>query len=97
MSSRWTSFIQFLAEAHQLQPEERQTIVDELLATHDEWPWVERDRAAFVYDSRTSESVRINLDIINADPPFEDLVKLEGTSLWYYQRSILFGITVMFP
>ncbi len=86
MSSRWTSFIQFLAEAHQLQPEERQTIVDELLATHDEWPWVERDRAAFVYDSRSAESVRINLDIINADPPFEDLVKLEGTSLWYYQR-----------
>jgi len=86
MSSRWNSFIQFLAESQQLQPEERQAIVDELLATHDEWPWVERDRATFVYDSRTAESVAINLDIINNDPPFENLVKLEGTTLWYLQR-----------
>lgn len=86
MSSRWNSFIQFLAEAQQLQPEERQTIVDELLATHDEWPWVERDKATFVYDSRTADSVAINLDIIERDPPLEHLVKLEGTSLWYLQR-----------
>jgi enterochelin esterase-like enzyme len=86
MSSRWNSFIQFLAESQQLQLEERQTIVDELLATHDEWPWVERDRATFVYDSRTAESVAINLDIINTDPPFENLVQLEGTTLWYLQR-----------
>ncbi len=86
MSSRWNSFIQFLAESQQLQPEERQSIVDELLATHEDWPWVERDRATFVYDSRTAESVAINLDIINNDPPFENLVKLEGTTLWYLQR-----------
>jgi enterochelin esterase-like enzyme len=86
MSSRWNSFIQFLAESHQLQPEERQAIVDELLATHEDWPWVERDRATFVYDSRTAESVAINLDIINNDPPFENLVQLEGTTLWYLQR-----------
>lgn len=86
MASRWNSFIQFLAEVHQLQPEYRQPVVDELLADHTEWPWVERDRATFVYDSRTAESVRINLDIIEADPPFEDMVRLEGTSLWYFQR-----------
>lgn len=86
MSSRWNSFIQFIAESQQLQPEERQTIVDELLATHEDWPWVERDRATFVYDSRTAESVAINLDIINSDPPFENLVQLEGTTLWYLQR-----------
>ena len=86
MPSRWNSFIQFLAESQQLQPEERQKIVDELLATHDEWPWVERDRATFVYESRTAESVAINLDIVDNDPPFENLVRLEGTSLWYLQR-----------
>jgi len=86
MSSRWDSFIQFLFEANQLQPEDRQAIVDELLETRTEWPWVERDRAAFVYDSRTAETVRINLDIIEADPPFEEMVRLEGTSLWYFQR-----------
>ncbi len=86
MSSRWNSFIQFLAEVHQLQPENRQPVVDELLAERKDWPWVERDRAAFVYDSRTADSVRINLDIIESDPPFEDMVRLEGTSLWYFQR-----------
>lgn len=86
MSSRWNSFILFLSEAQQLRPEDRQAIVDELLATHEEWPWVERDKATFVYDSRTAKSVAINLDIINNDPPFENLVKLEGTSLWYLQR-----------
>jgi len=86
MSSRWNSFIQFLAEVHQIPVEDRQPVVEELLDTRKDWPWVERDRAAFVYDSRTADSVRLNLDIINADPPFEDLVQLEGTTLWYYQR-----------
>lgn len=86
MSSRWNSFIQFIAEAQQLQPEERQTIVDELLQVHTDWPWVERDKATFVYDSRTADRVAVNLDIINEDPPFDNLVRLEGTSLWYLQR-----------
>lgn len=86
MASRWNSFIQFLAEVHQIQPEYRQPVVDELLAEHKEWPWVERDRAAFVYDSRSANSVRINLDIIEADPPFLDMTRLEGTSLWYAQQ-----------
>lgn len=86
MPSRWNSFIQFLDEAQQLQPEDRQPIVDELLNSHTDWPWVERDKATFVYDSRTANSVAVNLDIIDRDPPFEHLVRLEGTSLWYRQR-----------
>lgn len=86
MASRWNSFIQFLAEVHQIQPEYRQPVVDELLTEHKEWPWVERDRAAFVYNSHTANSVRVNLDIIEADPPFLDMTRLEGTSLWYAQQ-----------
>lgn len=84
--SRWDTFFLFLSEAQQLQPQDRQAIVDELLASRKDWPWVEGNLATFVYDSRTAESVALNLDIINQDPPFENLVKLEGTSLWYYQR-----------
>lgn len=83
---RWNSFIQFLCEIYQLPTEERQSAVDELLTTHTEWPWVERDRATFVYDSWTASSVAINLDIVNRDPPFEKMTQLEDTSLWYHQR-----------
>ena len=85
-SSRWDSFIQFLCEIYQTPTNERQSLVDELLGTQDEWPWVERDRATFVYDSWTAENVALNLDIINRDPPFENMVRLDDTSLWYFQR-----------
>ena len=40
----------------------------------------------FVYDSWTAQNVALNVDIINRDPPFENMVRLEDTSLWYYQR-----------
>lgn len=65
---------------------ERQRLVDELLNTHDEWPWVERDKATFVYDSWSAQNVALNVDIINRDPPFENMARLEDTSLWYFQR-----------
>ena len=84
--SRWNSFIQFLCEIYQTPSDERQNLVDELLATHDEWPWVERDKATFVYDSWTAQNVALNVDIINRDPPFENMARLDETSLWYYQR-----------
>ena len=83
---RWNSFIQFLCEIYQLPTDERQSAVDELLTTHTEWPWVERDRATFVYDSWSASSVAINIDIVNRDPPFEKMTQLENTSLWYHQR-----------
>ena len=60
--------------------------MDELLSTRDEWPWIERDRATFVYESTTAQSVALNVDIVNRDPPFENMVRLDDTSLWYYQR-----------
>ena len=85
-SSRWDSFIQFLCEVYQTAPGNRQGLVDELLGTHDEWPWVERSKATFVYDSWTAQNVALNIDIVNRDPPFENMVRLDETSLWYYQR-----------
>ena len=85
-SSRWNSFIQFLCEIYQTAPDDRQNLVDELLLTHDEWPWIERNKATFVYDSWTAQNVALNVDIINRDPPFENMTRLDETSLWYYQR-----------
>jgi len=82
-SSRWNSFIQFLCEIYQTASDERQNLVDELLSTHDEWPWVERDKATFVYDSLTAKNVALNVDIVNRDPPFENMARLDETSLWY--------------
>ena len=84
--ARWHSFIQFLCEIYQLPGDQRQPAVDELLTTRAEWPWIERDRATFVYDSWTANRVAVNIDIVNRDPPFENLVRLEDTSLWYFQR-----------
>ena len=85
-TSRWNSFIQFLCEIYQTAPAERQNLVAELLQTHDDWPWVERNKATFVYDSMTAQNVALNVDIINRDPPFENMTRLDDTSLWYYQR-----------
>ena len=84
--SRWNSFIQFLCEVYQTPENDRQGLVDELLGTHGAWPWVERDKATFVYDSWTAENVALNIDIVNRDPPFENMARLEDTSLWYFQR-----------
>jgi len=84
--ARWNSFIQFLCEVYQTPPQEHQRLVDELLSTGDDWPWVERGKATFVYESTTAQHVALNIDIVNRDPPFEHMVQLEGTSLWYFQR-----------
>ena len=84
--SRWSSFIQFLSETYQVDARERQVIADELVSSRSDWPWVERDRATFVYHSTSAHSVAVSMDVVEKDPPFEYLVKLEDTSLWYYQR-----------
>lgn len=84
---RWDSFVQFLQEADQLQNSvERQQLVDELLRERTQWPWIEGNRATFIYNRPGAETVALNLDIINEDPPFQPLERLEGTSLWYLQR-----------
>lgn len=85
---RWQSFNQFLAEINQLSDETaRQELVDTLLRERPEWPWVEDRTATFIF-SRIggANSVALNLDIIESDPPFAPMTHVEGTSLWYVQR-----------
>ncbi len=65
---------------------ERQGLAEELIGSQEAWPWVERSKATFVYDSWTAQNVALNIDIVNRDPPFENMVRLEDTSLWYVQR-----------
>ena len=83
---RWNSFIHFLAEAQQYIPEERQALVDELLSERQDWPWVEKYTATFVYVGAEPERVALNLDTIKGDPPFVPMVRLEGTNFWYINR-----------
>ncbi len=83
---RWNSFIHFLTEAQQYIPEERQALVDELLGERQDWPWVEKYTATFIYVGAEPERVALNLDTIKGDPPFVPMVRLEGTHLWYINR-----------
>ncbi len=83
---RWKSFIQFLCEVYQTPAPQRQDLADELLSSVGGFPWVERNKATFVYESMSAQSVALNIDIVNRDPPFETMVRLDGTSLWYFQR-----------
>lgn len=83
---RWESFDAFLGEAMQTAPDSRQTLVDALLREHREWPWVQGDRATFIYVGMGTQNVAVNLDTIPTDPPFAPMEKLEGTSLWYITR-----------
>ncbi len=83
----WNSFLHFVqALPRTTDPSERQAFVDDLMAQRTEWPWVEDTRATFVYQGTNVTSVALNLDIIEADPPFVPLINLAGTNLWYVQR-----------
>lgn len=82
----WNNFDVFLGEVLNLKPEERQPLVDELLRSRAEWPWVSGNRATFIYTSVAASSVALNLDTIEADPPFDRMIHLEGTTLWYVTR-----------
>lgn len=84
---RWESFSQFLDEAQQLSTDvSRQQLVNELLRERPQFPWIEGNVATFIYDDPAAESAAINLDIIEENPPFAPMQRLEGTSLWYLQR-----------
>jgi enterochelin esterase-like enzyme len=84
---RWPTFELFLADASSAASDaERQALAQELLAERSEWPWVEHGQATFIY-SGDADSVALNLDTIQADPPFVPLERLEGTNLWHLTRS----------
>lgn len=86
--SDWDSFETFLADVDQLDDaKQRQDLVNALLRQRPEWPWIDGNKATFVYSKMGTQTVALNLDTIKADPPFAPLQQLEGTSLWYLTRS----------
>jgi enterochelin esterase-like enzyme len=86
---RWTDFDTFVAEVERARRDgDRQTLVDELLAERREWPWIQGNRATFIFNSLGArKNVSLNLDTIKADPPFAPLKQLEGTTLWHLTRT----------
>lgn len=80
---RWESFEQFLKEAKRTLTDRRQELVDALLRERPDWPWVEPGRATFIYVGMGVKQVALNLDTIQADPPFAPMMNLPGTTLWY--------------
>jgi enterochelin esterase-like enzyme len=84
---RWDSFGQFLQEANELSNDvSRQQLVNELLRERPRWPWIEGNQVTFIHQAANAKTVALNLDIIERDPPFEPMKRLEGTNLWYVQR-----------
>jgi enterochelin esterase-like enzyme len=80
----WDSFHAFLAAARRTDDEAaRQQLVDELLLNRPAWPWIEGNRATFVFSKLGAHNVALNMDIIKADPPFAPMTNLQGTTLWY--------------
>jgi enterochelin esterase family protein len=81
---QWASFDAFLEDTNRAKTDrERQMMVDELLAEHREWPWIEQTRAVFAFNEADIQSVALNLDTIGTDPPFAPMTHIQGTSLWY--------------
>jgi enterochelin esterase-like enzyme len=82
---RWISFDAFLREVEPITSSaQRQTLVDDLLNEHREWPWIQGHKATFVYNSLGAiQTVALNMDNVKADPPLLPLTRLEGTTLWY--------------
>lgn len=83
MPNRWQSFEQFLNDAQNVSLEERQALVNRLLREHPNFPWVEGDRATFIYARPGARNVAVNLDTVKSDPPFVPMENLPGTLLWY--------------
>jgi len=86
---RWTDFDTFVAEVESARRDgDRQTLVDELMAERREWPWIQGNKATFIFNSLGArKNVSLNLDTIKADPPFAPLKQLEGTTLWHLTRT----------
>ena len=80
---RWSSFRHFLEEVNAALPTERQSLVTELLTERRDFPWVEAHQATFVYNGMDADSVALNLDTINGDPPFAPMTRIPDTALWH--------------
>ncbi|MEZ4669431.1 MAG: hypothetical protein R3E39_16110 [Anaerolineae bacterium] len=88
---RWNSFDSFLTDiANARSDGERQTFADELLDERHEWPWVQGNKAVFVFNSLGArKNVALNMDTIKGDPPFAPFKPLDGTTMWYLVKEIL--------
>jgi enterochelin esterase-like enzyme len=86
--ARWNSFADFLAEAEKITSNgQRQALVDELIDERRDWPWVEGNKATFIYSSLGArKNVALNLDTIKGDPPFAPMTNMPGTTFWYVTR-----------
>lgn len=83
---QWQTFNEFLADALSAPAEQRQGLVDQLLAARRTFPWVSGEGATFIYhhtDAEPVNDVAVNLDTLPGDPPFAPMQPLEGTNLWY--------------
>ncbi len=81
---RWNTFNAFLQEAlHAESGIDRQALVDALLAQRSQWPWLEGDKATFILSRPNVQTAALNLDTIQADPPFAVMTNLPDTTLWY--------------
>jgi enterochelin esterase-like enzyme len=85
---RWTSFETFLADTQKITSNgQRQALVDELIDERQVWPWIEGNKATFIYSSLGArKNVALNLDTIKGDPPFASMTNLPGTTFWYVTR-----------
>lgn len=81
--TNWPSFDAFLRDALNTSIEQRQPLVDGLLRQRASFPWVEGDKATFIYARPGAQRVAVNLDTIRRDPPFVQMENLAGTTLWY--------------
>lgn len=79
----WPSFDAFLKDALNTPIESRQPLVADLLSQRAAFPWIDGDKATFIYARPGAQRVAINLDTIRRDPPFVPLENLAGTTLWY--------------
>ncbi len=86
---QWASFDAFLEDTNRAKTDrERQMMVDELLAERSQWPWIEENRAVFIYIGSDAHNVALNLDIIPTDPPFAPMTRIMGTNMWYVTREL---------
>jgi enterochelin esterase-like enzyme len=81
---RWASFDAFINDARNAETaDERRALVDALLKERQQWPWIEEDRATFIYHRPETESVALNLDTVPTDPPFLPFERLYGTDFFH--------------
>ncbi len=79
----WMTFEDFIAAAFDSAEADRPALVDALLTQQTDWPWISGSNATFALRRANTHSAALNLDTIQADPPFAPMDNLPGTDFWY--------------